>query len=208
MTGTGYTYTIKDGTCKTPKEFLKLCLKAFGCCIKLRDESLANFNAEDFVKEIKNKSTSNYLTQSLDKAEKELDKFLKKTDSDWKKELESKIVDSEKKLEDDKKTYEEESKLLSYFTSAVENWNCSSKYQNIKNFALEQLGITKADDYEWEEKVLNSFKNMDVKEYRNSCIQSAIKEVDYYKERIEQEEKSRKETIEFIEGFLKEIENM
>lgn len=208
MIGTGYTYTIKDGTCKTPKEFLKLCLKNFGCCIDLRDESLAKFNVEDFVKEIKNKSTSNYLTQSLDKAEKELDKLLKKTDFDWKKELESKIADSEKKLEEGKKTYEEELKLLSYFTSAVENWNCSSKYQNIKNFALEQLSITKADDYEWEEKVLNSFKNMNVKEYRNSCIQSAIKEVDYYKERIEQEEKSRKEKIEFIEGFLKEIENM
>ena len=208
MTGTGYTYTIKDGICKTPKEFLKLCLKAFGCCVELRDESLANFNAEDFVKEIKNKSTSNYLTQSLDKTEKELDKLLKKTDSDWKKELESKIANSEKKLEEGKKTYEEESKLLSYFTSAVENWNCSSKYQNIKNFALEQLGMTKADDYEWEEKVLNSFKNMDVKEYRNSCIRSAIKEVDYYKERIEGEKKRRNETIEFIEGFLKEIENI
>ena len=208
MTGTGYTYTIKDGTCKTPKEFLKLCLKNFGCCLEVRDESLANFNADDFLKEIKNKSTSNYLKNSLDNAEKELDKLLKKTDSDWKKELESKITDSEKKLEEGKKTYEEESKLLSYFTSAVENWNCSSKYQNIKNFALEQLGMTEADDYEWEEKVWNSFKNMDVKEYRNSCIQSAIKEVDYYKERIEQEEKSRKEKIEFIEDFLKEIENI
>ena len=208
MIGTGYTYTIKDETCKTPKEFLKLCLKNFGCCIELKDESLAKFNADDFLKEIKNKSTSNYLKNSLDNAEKELDKLLKKTDSDWKKELESKIANSEKKLEEGKKTYEEESKLLSYFTSAVENWNCSSKYQNIKNFALEQLGMTKADDYEWEEKVLNCFKNMDVKEYRNSCIQSAIKEVDYYKERIDSEKKSRDETIEFIEGFLKEIENM
>lgn len=208
MLCTGYTHTIENGTCKTPKDFLKLCLKNFGCCIDLRDESLSKFNIDNYLKELKNKTTSDYLVTSLKNAEKELDKLLKKTDSDWKKELESKIADSEKKFEDSKKTYEEESKLLSYFTSAVENWNCSSKYQNIKNFALEQLGMTEADDYEWEEKVLNSFKNMDVKEYRNSCIQSAIKEVDYYKERIDSEKKRRDETIEFIEGFLKEIENM
>ena len=208
MRCTGYTHAIENGTCKTPKDFLKLCLKNFGCCIDLRDESLYKFNIDDYLKELKNKTTSDYLVTSLKNAEKELDKCLKKTDSEWQKELESKIVDSEKKLEEGKKTYEEELKLLSYFTNAVENWNCSSKYQNIKNFALEQLGITEADDYEWEEKVLNNFKNMDVKQYRNSRIQSAIKEVDYYKERIDSEKKRRDETIEFIEGFLKEIENI
>ena len=90
MTCTGYTYTIENGTCKTPKDFLKLCLKNFGCCLEVRDESLTKFNADDFLEKIKNESQSEYLTNSLANAEKELEKLLKKSDNEWKKELEPK----------------------------------------------------------------------------------------------------------------------
>ena len=61
MTGTGYTYTIKDGICKTPKEFLKLCLKNFGCCIDLRDESLSKFNIDDYLKELDKTEKEDYV---------------------------------------------------------------------------------------------------------------------------------------------------
>ena len=208
MTCTGYTYTIENGTCKTPKDFLKLCLKNFGCCIELRDESLTKFNADDFLEKIKNESQSEYLTNSLANAEKELEKLLKKSDNDWKKELELRIADTKKKLEEDKIKFYKESEILDLFTNKIKNWNCSEKYKNIKKFALEQLNITEAEDYTWNEKLLNELTNTTVKDYRNTNIKSAIKEVDYYKERIEEEKKKRNETIEFIEGFLKEIENM
>ena len=208
MTCTGYTHNIENGTCKTPKDFLKLCLKNFGCCMKVRDESLANFNADDFLKELKNETQSEYLTNSLTNAEKELDKLLKKSDNDWKKELESRIVDTEKKLEESKVKHYKESEILNSFINKINDWNCSEKYANIKKFALEQLGITEPTNYEWEEKLLNELTNTTVKDYRNSNIKSAIREVDYYKKRIEDEKKRRNETIEFIEGFLKEIEDV
>lgn len=210
MVGTGYTYTIKDGICKTPKEFLKLCLKNFGCCIDLRDESLSKFNIDDFLKELKNESlsSSKYLVTSLSNAEKELEKVLNMTDNDWKKELESCINKTKKKLEESKAKHEEESKLLYYFTEAIKNWNCSSEYHNVKNFALEQLALTEAEDYEWDEKLLNELSNTTVKEYRNDRISSALKEVDYYKERIEDDKKLKDEKVKFIEGFLKEIEKV
>jgi hypothetical protein len=208
MTCTGYTYTIENGTCKTPRDFLKLCLKNFGCCLEVRDESLAKFNVDDFLEKIKNKSQSKYLTNSLANAEKELEKLLKKSDNEWKKELESRIADTEKKLEESKTKHYKESEILDWFTNKIKNWNCSEKYGNIKRFALEQLDITEAENYEWEEKLLNELTNTTVKDYRNSNIKSAIREVDYYKERIEEEKKHREENIEFIEGFLKEIENI
>ena len=208
MTCTGYTYTIENGTCKTPKDFLKLCLKNFGCCVELRDESLAKFNADDFLEKIKNESQSEYLTNSLANAEKELEKLLKKSDNDWKKELESRIANTKKKLEEDKTKFYKESETLDLFINKIKNWNCSKEYQNIKIFALEQLNITEAEDYTWDEKLLNELTNTTVKDYRNTNIKSAIKEVDYYKERIEEEKKHRDETIKFIEGFMKEIENI
>lgn len=210
MVGTGYTYTIENGICKTPKEFLKLCLKNFGCCIDLRDESLLKFNIDEFLKELKNKSVSSskYLVTSFSNAEKELEKVLKMTDNDWKKELESCINKTKKELEESKIKHEEESKLLYYFTDAIKNWNCSSEYQNVKNFALEQLALSEAENYEWDEKLLNKLLNTTVKEYRNDRISSALREVDYYKKEIENDKKRKNERVKFIEGFLKEIENV
>lgn len=208
MTCTGYTHNIENGTCKTPKDFLKLCLKDFGCCIDVHDESLSKFNADDFLKNIKNKSQSEYLTDSLANAEKELEKLLKKSDDEWKKELESRIADTEKKLEESKAKYYKECEILNSFIIKIKDWNCSEKYVNIKKFALEQLAITEPTDYEWKEKLLNELTNTTVKDYRNSNIKFAIKEVDYYKEKIEEEKKERDDAIEFIEGFLKEIENI
>ena len=210
MIGTGYTYQIEDGTCKTPKDFLKLCLKAFGCCIELRDESLVNFDVDEFLKKLKTEAEqpSDYLVTSLSDAEKELEKLLKRTNDDWKKELDSKIEETKKNLEKNKRTYEEESKILSYFIHGVENWNCSEEYKGIKDFALEQLNLTTPDNYEWNEKLLEELSNESVAEYRNRYIQSAIKEVDYYKERIKEEKERKLENVKFIEGFLKEIEDL
>ena len=58
-------------------------------------------------------------------------------------------------------------------------------YQNIKNFALEQLEITEADDYEWDEKLLKEYRNTTVQDYKLPHIKSAIREVELYKEQIE-----------------------
>ena len=99
-------------------------------------------------------------------------------------------------------------KLLSYFKNGIDNWNCSSQYQNIKNFALEQLEITEADNYEWDEKLLKEYRDTMIQDYKLSRIKSAIREVELCKENINAEKKRRDERIEFIEGFLKEIENI
>ena len=37
---TGYTYYINDGEITSGKEFLKLCTRAFGIAIDIKDESL------------------------------------------------------------------------------------------------------------------------------------------------------------------------
>lgn len=208
MLGTGYTYNIENGNCKTPKDFLRLCLKAFGCCVDLRDESLTDFNVNEYLEKLKSEPVSDYLIESLKRAEEELEKLLKRTDNSWKVELNNKIAEAETKLEESKINYQEESKIISYFTDNIKNWDCSEDYQNIKNFALEQLSLTEPDSYEWNERLLKELQDTDVKTYRNSNVQSAIKEVDYYKERIEQEKKSKQEKIDFIEGFLKEIEKV
>lgn len=38
---TGYTYYIEDGVVKTGKDFLKLCTRAFGIAMEMRDEPLS-----------------------------------------------------------------------------------------------------------------------------------------------------------------------
>lgn len=48
---TGYTQQIIDGTVKTLKKFLHLCLRNFGVCVSMRDESL-NLQS-DYIEYIK-----------------------------------------------------------------------------------------------------------------------------------------------------------
>ena len=49
---TGYTQQIIDGTVKTPKEFLHLCLRNFGVCVSMRDVPF-NESQVDYTEYIK-----------------------------------------------------------------------------------------------------------------------------------------------------------
>ena len=61
---TGYTQQIIDGTVKTPKEFLHLCLRNFGVCISMRDMPLDSQG--DYTESIKK-----YYQERTDKAKKQ-----------------------------------------------------------------------------------------------------------------------------------------
>ncbi len=47
---TGYTSFIENGKVRTAKQFLHLCLRAFGVCINMRDDSLEV--KDDYTKDL------------------------------------------------------------------------------------------------------------------------------------------------------------
>ena len=81
---TGYTQQIIDGTVKTPKEFLHLCLRNFGVCISMRDMPLDTPQV-DYTEYIKKyyQDTMGYYTKALENAKKELGIKARRIGNSW-----------------------------------------------------------------------------------------------------------------------------
>ena len=86
---TGYTAGILDGTITTFPQFAKLCMRAFGATIHLRDESLDT--------EYEQRVPSDYHSKSIEKAKQSIIDAEKLTDNE--------IVDTRKKQLEDSKKY-------------------------------------------------------------------------------------------------------
>lgn len=132
---TGYTAYIEDGSIDNGKDFLKLCSRAFGVAVDIKDEPLSvptptKFEESPYYKE--------YFVKSL----KKLCEFLELSDDE--------IAN---------KRYEEYLKSIEYYKKCIENHTAlNEKYKkirgevgawtpptdahrNIKNFAFEQIDM-------------------------------------------------------------------
>lgn len=211
---TGYTQQIIDGKIKTPKEFLHLCLRNFGICISMRDEPL-NLQ-EDYTEYIKKyyQDTIDYYTKALENAKKEYARISNLSDDD----LYEIYV---KEFTDDKNYYQKitdvvRKKNAQYqsFYDAIENWDCSEEFSNIKKFALDQIDISKEDeDYykdELSKKMLTKeeFIANSKYEYKENLLNTVECDVNYNQERLDEAIKSMNDALAFYERFKKEIEKL
>ena len=145
---TGYTQQIIDGTVKTPKEFLHLCLRNFGVCASMRDEP---FNLQgDYTEYIKkyHQDSIFHHTKVLDYAKREYERINNLSDDDLYEMYVKKFSDSRdyyRKRTD--KAKKQNAKYQSFY-DAIKSWDCSEEFSNIKKFALNQIDISKeAEDY-------------------------------------------------------------
>ena len=211
---TGYTQQIIDGTVKTPKEFLHLCLRNFGVCISMRDES---FNIQgDYTEYIKKyyQDTIGYLNKALENAKKEYARISNLSDDD----LYEMYV---KKFTDDKNYYQKRTDVTKKqnakyqsFYDAIKNWDCSEEFSNIKKFALDQIDISKEDeDYyadELSKKMLTKeeFISGGKNEYEENLLKNAISDISYHQKELDTEIKTMNNVLAFYESFRKEIEKL
>ena len=81
---TGYTQQIIDGTVKTPKEFLHLCLRNFGVCVSMRDVPF-NESQVDYTEYIKKyyQDTIDYHAKALENAKAEYERVINLSDDDF-----------------------------------------------------------------------------------------------------------------------------
>ena len=80
---TGYTQQIIDGTVKTPKEFLHLCLRNFGVCVSMRDMP---FDSQgDYTPYIKKfyQDSMDYHAKALENAKAEYERVINLSDDDF-----------------------------------------------------------------------------------------------------------------------------
>ena len=219
-----YTSFIENDKCTSAKQFLKLCLRNFGVMQMYRDEPLSLDFEPDFAIQkdyVKNSKVLIKLKEQIDYWQQQLDNYL-----NFPFEFQVKILHDEysNELNKSKESFENEKKLNSLyekFIKAINSWECSDEFKNIKNFAIEECEDSKFyidfGYYEQQiikyEKLLESLKSDPQKVVNNY--------IDYLKSEVEKRKKFFNDEIDrltnlqnfssnkkFYDKFCKEIESV
>ena len=211
---TGYTQQIIDGTVKTPKEFLHLCLRNFGICVSMRNES---FNIQgDYTEYIRKyyQDTIGYLNKALENAKKEYARISNLSDDDLYEMYVKKFTDNRNYYQERTDKIKKQNAEYQSFYDAIKNWDCSEEFSNIKKFALDQIDISKeAEDFykdELTKKMLTKkeFISDGKYEYKEDLLKNAEQDVNYNQERLDSITKNMNDALAFYERFKKEIEKL
>lgn len=201
---TGYTAYIEDGEITTGKEFLKLCIRAFGVAIDQKDESLScpayvkiepdNYYEKRYNEAIDKLKLAKDMT--FDEALQQMREYYSERISNYKHYVEKEIEKNNKyqKIRDE-----------------IEEWIPPTKDHNgIKEFALNQIDMcmTKQkyiDEYiELSKEVLDDSKEA-VEKYHTEYINDCQKELDRAYKSYQNELKQVAERNEFMQKFLDSI---
>ena len=212
---TGYTQQIINGTVKTPKEFLHLCLRNFGVCISMRDMP---FDAQqvDYTEYIKKyyQDSIGYHTKVLENAKAEYERVLNLSDDDFYEMYVEKLYDNKDYCQ--KRLNEIMNHRAQYqsFYDAIKNWDCSEEFSNIKKFALDQIDISKEDEDYYadelskemltKEEFISNYKS----KYEENLLEKAKWDIDYHQKELEKITKEMNNALAFYERFKKEIETL
>ena len=176
---TGYTAGIIDGTTEKFQDFAKLCIRAFGATVHMRDEP--------FDKCYEPRTPSDYHLKALNDAKEKLKKAESFTDKELikmrKKELEKSRDYHIKRIAETKVI---SNKLESFLKEAKGFVVPTSEHEAFKKFMVEQLESTiKHDgDSTYHEKLLpeieEELKNINASVVRFSLIEDANRDIAYH----------------------------
>jgi hypothetical protein len=202
---TGYTYGILNGKVKTFAEFTKICMRAFGACIHMRDED----NDKPYVPD----KVEDYHIKALHEAKMELAKARTIPDDILIKKQKSYLKGREKEIVENIKKIEENQQKLKTMIAECTIWEPpTSEHVELKKFMLEQLTSTLEHDgddsyYRTELiKVRNSLKNINPEKIRAENIESAENNVKYHTKQLKEEEGRVAERNKWATDLLKSLE--
>lgn len=209
---TGYTQQIIDGTVKTPKEFLHLCLRNFGVCISMRDMPLDS--QVDYTEYIKKyyQDTIGYYTKALENAKKEHARISNLSDDDLYEMYVKKFSDNRDYYQERTDKIKKQNAEYQSFYDAIKNWDCSEEFSNIKKFALNQIDISKDDeDYyadELSKEMLTKEEFISEGKYKEELLKNSKWDIDYHQKELDCVIKNMNDTLAFYERFKKEIDKL
>lgn len=185
---TGYTAHIEDGEITTGKEFLRLCTRAFGIAIDVKDEPLSTPTPSSF-------EPSPFYKESYDRALKKLEEVNNMTFDEAKIQMRA---DYEKRISDYKAYAERETAMNEKYAKVrkeVEEWiPPTEEHEGLKKFALEQIDMSMT-----KQKYIDEYLEKSKEEFDDSdeAVQNYINDiVDYYQRDIERSYKSWQEELE------------
>ncbi len=133
---TGYTAQIENGNITTGKDFLKLCTRAFGIAMDMREKPLSVPTPTQF-------EPDSYYKQKYDKAVEVRNKWKQMTFDEAKQKIIEKynteITQAKKSLEN----YKLEDEKYKKVRNEIVKWNPpTDEHKALKNFALEQIDLS------------------------------------------------------------------
>lgn len=211
---TGYTQMIIDGKVKSPKDFLHLCLRNFGVCVCMRDDEFKV--EEDYTPKIMKftQQAVDYHKNALQSAEEHLKQIQQLTEDQLYQKYVKENTKSRKYYEERLKEAHNINEKYNNFSIAIGKWECSPEYENIKNFALDQLRIS-YDSTEYLEEQLAKIGDLSresfqkkKEEYLNKLIDDAKWSINYHKDEMEKAISSQTEMVSFYHFFKQELEKL
>lgn len=201
---TGYTAGIEDGSITTGKDFLKLCTRAFGIAIELKDEPLSVPTPTKFEPNI-------FYKDKIDREKAELEKCEKMSFEDARAKMVKYHEDMIRMYQRMAENSIERNKKYAKVRAEVESWiPPTTEHYNLKSFALEQIDmciITQEQIDEWLEQANEKLDDSDeaVEKFINEHIKSCIKDVKRAEENWKEELKRVAEKNDWMEKFLSSL---
>lgn len=211
---TGYTSFIENGKVKTAKQFLHLCLRAFGVCINMRDDGLEV--KDDYTKDLLKgfQQDIDYHKKRLKIAEKKLSEIKSISEEElcekYIKETKERIKDLQKGQTDEFNKYGDYLRIR----ESIKNWDCNPEFQGVKDFALEQIRISIPTGSYYEEELAKmgeptkeGFQEKK-EEYLQKLIDDVQWDVNYHTEELEKAIQRRDDKLKFYNEFKEDLNKL
>jgi len=211
---TGYTAFIEEGKVRTPKEFLHLCLRNFGVCSHMRDESLKL--KDDYTQDITDgfQKDIDYHQKNLDEARERLKTIQEMSEEElcgkYIKETKEKIKNLQKGQTKEMDNYGDYLRIQ----ESIQNWDCAEEFQNIKDFALNQIKISLPVGSYYEDELAKMGKptadgfQERKEEYLKSLTADAEWDINYHTEEITRTLRMKEDFLAFYNRFKEELEKL
>lgn len=203
---TGYTAYIKDGKITSGKEFLKLCTRAFGIAIDLKDKSLDIPTPNHF-------EPDPYYENRYKESLKSRDKVYHMTFEEVKEDMISKFKNNKVNAKRYLKDYKDEDAKYLKIREEVERWiPPTSEHENLKKFCIDQIDMSlNTSIYKWYEKDIN--KELDtsddaIRKYIDDLKDQEDEKVNRAYKKYQAELKRVEERNLWMKQFLDSLENM
>lgn len=204
---TGYTAYIEDGNITTGKDFLLLRSRAFGIAMEVRDEPLSvptpthfepnSYYQEKYEQAVKALEDSRYLT--VDAA-----RVCMRTEHN-------------RRVKSAKETIEKMIALNERYAKIrgqVSAWIPPTEgHEGIKKFALEQIDmcVENEDTFAYYQNIIDTpadYSDKAVQRYIDEYIDSLERDVEYAKERYEEDIKRTNEKNQFMKEFIESLSDL
>lgn len=203
---TRYTSYIKDGKITSGKEFLKLCTRAFGVAIDLKDESLDVPTPNHF-------EPHSYYEKAYKDSLVSREKAYSMTLEEIKEDIISKYNDNKGRAEKILEEYKDEDKKDLKVREEVEKWTPPTpEHENLKKFCLEQIDMSlNTTLYEWCEKDINKeldTSNDTIKKYIDILRDNADEKLKRAYKNWQEELRRAEEKNLWMKQFLDSLDDM